>query len=97
MRITDMYEIAMNDRAIANIDRVQEYVDEIADEIFEAGKDIETAKLFHDDIYCADLSSIEEITYELVKWLCECPGYDSIKIECEVNDKTLIFDSSKEK
>ena len=61
-----MYEIAMNDRAIANIDRVQEYVDEIADEIFEAGKDIETAKLFHDDIYCADLSSIEEITYEQI-------------------------------
>ena len=31
-----MYEIAMNDRAIANIDKVQEYVDEIADEIFES-------------------------------------------------------------
>ena len=49
MRITDMYEIAMNDRAIANIDRVQEYVDEIADEIFEAGKDIETAKKYLND------------------------------------------------
>ena len=91
-----MYEIVMNDRAIANVDRVQEYVDKIADEIFESGIDVETAKLFHNDVYCADLSSIEEITCELVKWLCECPGYDSIKIECEINDKTFVFDSSKE-